>query len=136
MENVNVAAISANVAESPVKINGGSSLGERVKEGVLKVADKVTEYGAYAGLAALGVGLLAVAYGATQSPVVANAEWFQSVPYAIGQLGGKVLAGGAVDTLVCFTGNELIVKAINKFNEKREARAAAQALSKQGKGSR
>ena len=136
MENVNVAAISANVAESPVKINGGSSLGERFKEGALKVADKVTEYGAYAGLAALGVGLLAVAYGATQSPVVANAEWFQSAAYAIGQFGGKALAFGAGATGAGFIGNEIIARAINKFNAKKEARAAARALSKQGKGSR
>jgi hypothetical protein len=116
--------INEAVNKSNIKVNAGTGLKERCVKAWENLKSKATDAGITTtnvaiGLAAAGVvvGLGALAYSASQSPVFANPEWFNSIDCLIGKIGRNTLAASAATLIASIAANTKLVKLANKNME-------------------
>ena len=124
LDKAQLSNISEAVKKSDIKVNAGAGFKERAAKAWKNLKTKAIDAGITAtnvaiGLAVAGVvgGLAAIAYSAGKAPVLANPEWFDSIAYLAGKIGGYT-AGGSLATLVAgIAANTKLVKAANKNME-------------------
>lgn len=121
LDTAKLSNISEAVKKSDIKVNAGTGLKERAAKAWKNLKTKAIDAGITAtnvaiGLAVAGVvgGLAAVAYSAGQAPVLANPEWFKSIEFLIGKIGGTTIGASAATLIASIAANAKLVKAANK----------------------